>query len=117
LWVQRYGTGSVSACDRGAGREPPEACIGHVDGSYAHLAMGRALCRLHGRAYAAWEVADPDLRAESNASKDGDRFDQERSRLGERRVQDSAEGPGAGCLRVDVDDGKPTAGTEAGRDA
>ena len=52
----------ASAGHRGARRQPPAAGDGHVDGRHAHVAVGRALSRLHGRADAARQPAGADLR-------------------------------------------------------
>ena len=58
----RYGyqdmlTAEHALLTAGARRQPPAARDGHVDGRHAHVAVGRALARLHGRADAARQRA------------------------------------------------------------
>ena len=54
----------ASPGDRRARRQSSAAGDGHVDGRHAHVAVGRALSGLHGRADAAGQPADPDRRAQ-----------------------------------------------------
>ena len=78
------------AAHRRPGREPPAARDGHVDGRDAHVALGRALPGFHGRADAAREPADPDLRAQPRLAPGRHRRDPPRSRMEERRLHDGS---------------------------
>ena len=54
-------------------RESRAAGDGHVDGRNAHLAVGRAASRFHGRAHAAGEFADPDFGTQPRVASHGHR--------------------------------------------
>ena len=62
LRLPRHGRGAVPAAHRGARGQSPAPGDGHLDGRHAHLAVGRAASRFHGRADAARQPADADLR-------------------------------------------------------
>ena len=57
LRLPGHADGGARAADRGPRRQPPAAGDGHVDGRHAHVAVGRALAGLHGRADAARQRA------------------------------------------------------------
>ena len=83
----RYGyrdmvRGRVPAAHRRPRRQSPAAGDGHVDGRHAHLAVGRALSGLHGRADAARQPADADLRPQPRLAARRHRRDPQRSASG-----------------------------------
>ena len=86
LRLPRHGGGAVPAADGGTRRESSATGDGHVDGRHAHVAVGRALSRLHGRADAAREPADADLRVAIACGADRDRCDPQRSRVARRQL-------------------------------
>ena len=57
LRLPGHADGGARAADAGARRQPPAPGDGHVDGRHAHLAMGRAVAGVHGRADAARQRA------------------------------------------------------------
>ena len=63
---------------------------GHVDGRHAHLAVGRNVSGLHGRADAAGIAAGADLRPQPDDAQDDDRCDPHRSRVEKRRLHSTA---------------------------
>ena len=70
----------------GLGRQSPAPGDGHVDGRHAHVDVGRALSRLHGRADAAREPADADRRTQPRLAPRRHRCDPQRSRVEGRRT-------------------------------
>ena len=91
----RYGyqdmlTAEHALLTAGARRESPAPGDGHVDGRDAHLAVGRALAGVHGRADAARQRAGPDLRPQPRLAPHRDRRDQERSRVAGRQLHEAA---------------------------
>ena len=56
LRLRGHGRGAAPSADGGAQGRSPATRHGHVDGRDAHLAVGRALPRLHGRAACRWRA-------------------------------------------------------------
>ena len=73
---------AAPAAHRGPRRQSSAPGHGHVDGRHAHLALGRALSRLHGRAAAARQPADADLRPQPRLAPRRHRRDPQRSASG-----------------------------------
>ena len=92
LRLSRHDRGRASTGDRRPWRQPPASGHGHLDGRDAHLAVGRAVSRLHGRADAARQRAVADSRAESRLATDRDRRDTKRSGMERRRVPGPSRG-------------------------
>ena len=115
LRLQRHGRRAVPPAHRRPGRQPPAAGDGHVDGRHAHLAVGRALSGFHGRADAARQPADADLRPQPRLAPDRHRRDSQRSGLAGRRLHGAAAEPahrGADALLHGQQSG-PAAGADA----
>src|SRR5216683_2859532 len=98
LHVRRHGRDAIPPAAREAGCHAPAARAGHLDGRHAHLAVGRAASRVHGRPAAARVAAGADRRSQPCPAQDDPGRHPRRPGVEGRRVRDPA---AAGARRGD----------------
>ena len=93
IQLRRHGRGPLSP-DQGGPRRPPSAPGDRqLDGRHAHVAVGREVSRLHGRAGADGVAALRDGQPQLDAAAPADRYDPHRSGLQRRQLHRAAARP------------------------